>query len=158
MLPGFALQIDTGEAEVVLDAIQQIERGDEIRHEADLVEAAFQEEAGERGITQIARTIKIIGALLVGSLQVLVVGGARAGKTAGESPKPFRVQTAADHAGLGLQAGHAAVAISKGMDPSQPVMGGCGCNESPDGKNVRAERAYGQSAMTYRSRRLCTVK
>lgn len=82
----FWFQIDAGEAEVILDAVNEIERRDEIGHEGDLLETAIKEEvaeAGERGVAQVAPAIKIIGARLVGFLQMAVVGGSRAGKATG---------------------------------------------------------------------------
>lgn len=85
VVPHLWVDVEADEAEMAFNAFLQFEGLDQVQHEGDLVEDLGQEEnaeAGESFVAEVAPSIVVVVARLVGFLQVLVVGGPGSGESA----------------------------------------------------------------------------
>ena len=81
-------------------------------------------EPGEPAVGEIAATVEVVEALLVGVGEGGMVVGLVAGETARERPESVGVGLGFAQPGVGEEAGDAPVAVEKGMNPRKPVVRG----------------------------------
>ena len=94
-------------------------------HKIYLVKARVEEKTAELNqplIAEVAAVVQVIAPRCIGPAQSGHVLITAPGKTATDVPETVAMQRQAAEAGIGIEAGHSAVAVEKRVNPHQTVM------------------------------------